>query len=229
MPIDRQAPLSKAPAALLALCDIAAEDEPAFKRWYNQEHMRDRVLGLPGFRRGRRFVAERGEPKYLALYEAVDGDVFRSEAYVSLIQDPDPNSRHFVTRFQNTIRTIGRLRVSIGEAEGAILGVLPLSFPAGGGGIDDAAICHSLTGLLQDGIIIAAHILERDPSAQSVSASRHVRQGDRTFDAVVLLEASDIADIDAADRTLAAEAWASDCSPPIIFRLLYRVSPDRTG
>ncbi|MGH8056431.1 MAG: hypothetical protein ACREOH_04245, partial [Candidatus Entotheonellia bacterium] len=48
--------------------DIPAHVEDDFNRWYNEEHIAERV-GIPGFLNGRRYLAIDGAPKYVALYD----------------------------------------------------------------------------------------------------------------------------------------------------------------
>lgn len=43
-------------AILIVWTDIPAEIEADFNEWYNREHLPDRVLRMPGFLRGRRYV-----------------------------------------------------------------------------------------------------------------------------------------------------------------------------
>ena len=75
--------------------DIDAVDEPDFNRWYDREHMQERVA-LPGFRCARRYRALRGCPRpYLALYDTGELAVFDSDAYRNAFekQTVRPNSR----------------------------------------------------------------------------------------------------------------------------------------
>src|SRR5215471_17994871 len=53
---------------LVVFCEVKARNERDLNEWYNREHIDERV-NLPGFHRGRRYVAVRGSPKYLATYE----------------------------------------------------------------------------------------------------------------------------------------------------------------
>jgi len=219
------------PAVLFTFCDIASEDEPKFTEWYNREHMRDRILGLPGFKRGRRFVAVKGTPKYLAFYEAYNDEVFRSETYLELIRNPDPNSRYFITRFQNTIRTIARMSASLGEGEGAVIAVLPLTPQAGKEDVLRRALTADvMPRLLAAPGIVAVRLIERDTNAQAPSRSGHVRQGDRTLDWALLVEAGETEDLERAAQSLLDSAalellGAQKPATPSIYRMLYRVSP----
>ena len=65
---------------LLVMCDIAPEHEAEFNRWYDEEHIPER-LSIPGFLSARRFRAIEGGPRYLALYELENPDVLQTEAY----------------------------------------------------------------------------------------------------------------------------------------------------
>lgn len=70
----------KGPALLLVMMDIDPEYEAEFNRWYEDEHVPER-MSIPGFLNARRYRAIEGEPKYLALYELESPDVLESESY----------------------------------------------------------------------------------------------------------------------------------------------------
>lgn len=71
---------SKNRALLLVMMDIDPEHEAEFNRWYDEEHVPER-MAIPGFLSARRYRAIEGEPKYLALYELEDPSVLESETY----------------------------------------------------------------------------------------------------------------------------------------------------
>ena len=52
---------------LLTSMDIDAADEAEFNRWYDREHLEERVA-IDGFLEARRYVAHQTKPKYLCLY-----------------------------------------------------------------------------------------------------------------------------------------------------------------
>lgn len=222
----------RAQAVLFTWTDIDPADEAGFNDWYNREHMRDRILALPGFVRGRRYenVGTEG-PKYLAFYEAWDPGVFRSQAYVALVRAPDPASRHYILRFRNVIRTIARVTGDFGEAEGACLAALALA-PAEG---EADRLCAGLAetvipALLARPGIVAARLIARDDDLAAQSTGGHVRQGDRRIEHGLFVEATHMEPL----RAAMAQAMASpvlsgvDTAPlggPAFLRLLYRVSP----
>src|SRR5258708_739070 len=58
---------------LITFMDIAAADEAEFNRWYDGEHIAERV-GIAGFIAARRFVAPRGAPAGTPKYLPLDAD-----------------------------------------------------------------------------------------------------------------------------------------------------------
>ena len=62
---------------LMVWTDIDPEFEAEFNRWYDEEHI-PRLLEIPGFLSAGRYVAIKGAPKYLAMYELEDHNVLRS-------------------------------------------------------------------------------------------------------------------------------------------------------
>jgi hypothetical protein len=66
---------------LMVWADIDAEYEAAFNRWYDEEYLPG-LLKVPGFLSAGRYVAVKGGPKYLAIYELEDHNVLRSAAYL---------------------------------------------------------------------------------------------------------------------------------------------------
>jgi hypothetical protein len=65
---------------LLMMTDIDPANEADFNRWYEEEHLDER-LKIPGFINARRFTALEGGPKYLARYDLESPDVLQSARY----------------------------------------------------------------------------------------------------------------------------------------------------
>lgn len=96
-------PEEKRRGLLLVMIDIEPEHEEEFNRWYNEEHLPER-LACPGFLSGRRFVSVEGAPKYLALYDLESPDVLQSEAYRKIWGPSEWTqriSKHFVRSVRN--------------------------------------------------------------------------------------------------------------------------------
>jgi hypothetical protein len=76
--------MPKGSGLLLVAADIDPENEVDFNRWYDEEHIAER-LTCPGFVRARRFTALEGGPKYLALYELESPAALETDFYKNLV------------------------------------------------------------------------------------------------------------------------------------------------
>ena len=74
---------------LMVWADVPADKEPDFNRWYNEEHLAER-LAIPGFLSGARYEAVKGGPKHLAVYELENAAVMESPAYKTVQANPTP-------------------------------------------------------------------------------------------------------------------------------------------
>ena len=79
----------KGSGLLMVWCDVPADKEAEFNRWYNEEHLAER-LAIPGFLSGARYEAVKGGPKHLAVYELESPAVLESDAYKKVATNPTP-------------------------------------------------------------------------------------------------------------------------------------------
>ena len=66
----------KGTGLLMVWADVPADKEDEFNRWYNEEHLPER-MAIPGFLSGARYEAVKGGPKHLAYYELESAAVLR--------------------------------------------------------------------------------------------------------------------------------------------------------
>src|SRR5664279_4685194 len=114
---------------LLTSMDIDPEHEADFNRWYDSEHLEERVA-IDGFLEARRYVAHAASPKYLCLYSTRTLQVLNSDTDRARLANPTEWSRQTMARFQNMIRAVARITVSRGVGRGAVLGIVRLRPPA---------------------------------------------------------------------------------------------------
>jgi len=77
----------KGNALLMVWADVPADREPDFNRWYNEEHIAER-MSVPGFLAAARYEAVKSGPKHLACYELEDAAVLDSAAYRRVSENP---------------------------------------------------------------------------------------------------------------------------------------------
>jgi hypothetical protein len=142
--------------------DIDPDDEADFNRWYDREHLIERVA-IDGFLEARRYIAHRGSPKYLCLYSTETFEVLDSPAYRKALTTPTEWSKTNLARFKNMIRTIARITISHGQGRGAALGIIRLRPAAGSHDRLRASLRDQLDPEQRDGII-SMHLIESDPA-----------------------------------------------------------------
>jgi hypothetical protein len=145
---------------LLTSMNIDPAHEAEFNRWYDREHLVERVA-IEGFLEARRYVAHSGNPKYLCLYSTKTFDVLDSPAYRKALNNPTDWSKTTLPRFKNMIRAIARITVSRGQGRGAALGIIRVRPVAGSEDTLRAALREKLDPEKLDGIV-AMHLIESD-------------------------------------------------------------------
>ena len=108
--------------------DCAPEGEAHYERWYQREHLIERVA-VPGFRSGRRYEAISGDRRFFTFYEVDDTDVLTSPAYLERLDNPTPWTRDVMAFFRGTIRTVCEVAASAGEMIGAVAVTLRAEAP----------------------------------------------------------------------------------------------------
>ena len=79
----------KGTGLLMVWTDVPSDKEKEFNRWYNEEHLAER-LSIPGFLNAARYEAVKGGPKHLVIYELENAAVIESAAYKKVSNNPTP-------------------------------------------------------------------------------------------------------------------------------------------
>jgi hypothetical protein len=95
---------------LMVYTDVPAEHEDEFNRWYNEEHIAER-LSIPAVLNAARYVAVRGGPKYLACYELDEPGAYFSDPWQHYLNNPTAWSQRMSPDVigRNFIRNVYRL------------------------------------------------------------------------------------------------------------------------
>jgi hypothetical protein len=196
---------------LLTSMDIDAADEAEFNRWYDREHLEERVA-IEGFLEARRYIADetylryrsisvsvedrlhvtrKAFPKYLSLYSTETFDVLDSPAYRQALANQTDWSKANIGRFKNMIRAVGRITISRGQGRGAVLGIVRLR-PAAGSAeklraeLRDVFDPQSLNG------VISMHLIESDPTLSRPLTDNPSASDPGAGDWFVLIDATDV-------------------------------------
>jgi hypothetical protein len=187
---------------LLTSMDIGVSDEAEFNRWYDREHLEERVA-IDGFLEARRYVAHDGKPKYLSLYSTATFEVLDSPAYRTALANQTAWSKANISRFKNMIRAVARITISRGTGRGAALGIIRLRPVAGSAEKLRAALRDQLDPAKLDGII-SMHQIESDPLLSKPITDDPSAPNPGAGDWFVLIDATDVNAVPAAAARFAA-------------------------
>jgi hypothetical protein len=180
---------------LLTSMDIEASDETDFNRWYDREHLEERVA-IDGFLEARRYVAHNAKPKYLFLYSTRTIEVLDSPAYRARLANPTDWSKKTMARFKNMIRVVARITISRGQGRGAALGIVRLRSSAGSEDKLRAGLREKLDPGTLDGII-SMHLIESDPALSGSTTEIPAAAGAGAGDWFVLIDGTSASAISA--------------------------------
>jgi hypothetical protein len=201
---------------LLTSMDVDAADEAEFNRWYDREHLEERVA-IPGFLEARRYVAHQGSPKYLSLYSTAEFDVLDSLAYRAALSNQTAWSKATIGRFRNMIRAVARITISRGSGRGAVLGIIRLRPDPMARDTLRATLHDQLAPETRDGII-SMHLMESDAALSKPLTDNASDSDPGAGDWFVLIDGTGIAAIEAAVAALIAAV-----TPVVISQGIYRL------
>ena len=143
------------PGELLVWTDVDPAHETDFNKWYDREHMDERVA-IPGFVSARRLARVGSGRKYLALYRTESLAVFDSAAYRQAFANQTKWSVENFKRMRDTVRCVGTIAAGAGSGLG---GAVSLIVFAPGRAADARKELED--AVVRDGIV-SAYILEPD-------------------------------------------------------------------
>lgn len=211
-------------AVMINWSDVAPEHRSSYYEWHNREHMITAVA-VPGFQRGRRFIALRADRTYFNLYEVDDLGVLTGPDYMARTSRPTELTRRTTQYVRNAIRGLARVRFSRGVALGGIMLTLRMAVAPG----QERDLEHYLTAValpaaLNDSPeVLAAHFCVADHASSAVVTPE--RQGRLTTlpSWVVLIEGVSTEALDrACDAHLRDAALLEHGGTPPFDRGLYR-------
>ena len=194
--------------------DVDPSHEADFNRWYDREHLQER-LAIPGFRRARRFRALGSSPRpYLALYDTENLQVFRSPAYRQALERQTGWSLRNFARMCGTQRRVGELTLDTGQGEGGALALFVIA--------DVNLVPPDFTprfeALVARDHVVRASLLRTDVT---LSAPLSATDGPVEADRVVMVEATDHEAAFDAATTLARQLCGNDADDVHVFQALW--------
>ncbi len=168
--------------------DVTAEGRAAFYAWHGQEHMPERVA-IPGFRRGRRYVAIRADLEFFNLYEASSPAVLAGPDYQERLNAPTLWTQSTVKQFRRVTRSICSVAASFGGGQGGLIATWRYDVPADrSAGHIEALKTSILPEIAANSLVAGAHLLVADTAVSAIdTAERKARGGQNEIPTWVLL------------------------------------------
>jgi len=160
--------------------DLLPEAKSDFYEWHNREHMPERV-GIPGFRRGRRYIALSGTPEFFNLYEADAPEVLGGRDYLDRLNSPTDWTKRVVPSFRNVARSICRVAYSSGVGSGGVMATVRFDVDATNRGLTtDALVTRILPPLELRTGIAGVHLCLADEAVSNVETAEKRARADAT-------------------------------------------------
>ena len=210
--------------------DIAPEGRDAFYAWHGREHMPERAA-VPGFLRGRRYVAIAGAPEFFNLYETTTTDVLAGRDYLERLNHPTPWTVETVKHFRGVARSLCEVAHSRGDGEGGLVATFRYDVESARAASHRARMREAIDALVETRGIAGAHLLVADAAASAIeTAEKRARaSGTEIPRWVVLVEGwGDAAAFESAAGAFAhGDAFADALATPDV--AVYRLQNARVG
>lgn len=177
-------------AAMLLSFDVEADAIDEHDRWHTHEHLPER-LAIPGFRRGTRWIATDGGPRYMVLYEVESLDTLASQAYLARLDNPTPWTTKMMPHYRGMNRGLCAVVGSFGFGQGGTAALMRFTPEAS----------HStplIRWLLEEALravpqmpgLGSAHLLQGAQTAAMTNEQR-IRGADRGVDSALIVTGYD--------------------------------------
>jgi hypothetical protein len=155
-------------AVMVNWSDVAPEHRHAYYEWHCREHMVGRV-SLPGFVRGRRYIAAQASRDFLVCYEVEDIGVLTSKAYMDKANAPSELTRRTSPFVKNASRALAAVRHTLGVGTGGFALTLRFDVQAGAETrLERHLVADALPRLADIAEITGAHFCVADLAASAI-------------------------------------------------------------
>jgi hypothetical protein len=190
--------------------DLTPEATDEFYQWHNREHMPERV-GIPGFLRGRRYIAIAGAPAYFTLYEAESAELLGGSDYLDRLNAPTEWTRRMMPSFRRVSRSICRVAYSDGVGQGGFMLTQRFELAAADrSGTIETLCTRRLPPLAERKGVAGVHLCLADEAISRIETAERKARADATAipGCIVLIEGTSETDVRDAGESLAAEVRA---------------------
>jgi len=191
-------------AAMLLSFDIEADAIDEHDRWHTHEHLPER-LSIPGFRRGTRWIASGGGPRYMVLYEVESLATLASEAYLARLNHPTPWTTRMMPHYRGMVRGLCTVVGSFGLGQGGAAALIRFTPAASqSASLQRWLLEDMLPAVPQMPGLGSVHLLQGAQTAAMTNEQR-IRGADRGVDTAIIMTGYDSHAVAACAHALCAE------------------------
>ena len=191
-------------AAMLLSFDVEAGAIEEHDRWHTHEHLPER-LSVPGFRRGTRWLATEGRPRYMVLYEVESLATLASEPYLARLDNPTPWTTRMMRHYIGMSRGLCTVAGSFGFGQGGTAALIRFSPEASRSvSLNRWLLEEALPGVPAMPGLGSAHLLQGAQPAAMTNEQR-IRGADRGVDSALIITGYDESAVVACRDELCAE------------------------
>jgi hypothetical protein len=204
---------------------IRLEGRAEFYEWHNREHMPERVA-IPGFLRGRRYIAHEGRPEFFTLYETATPEVLAGADYLARLNAPTEWTRRATQHFTDTSRSLCRVVLSLGSSAGGWIMTWRYDLAPGRADEQRARLEPVLKEIAQAHGVVGAHLCISDAKASAIETEEKKGRPQNAVPGwVVLIEGGAEPDaLQAACRRMSTQAFFTEGGAlPAVERGLYQL------
>lgn len=215
-------------ASILLSFDVNAAAIEEHDRWHTHEHLPER-LSIPGFRRGTRWVAIEGAPRYMVLYEVANLGTLASGDYLTRLNNPTPWTTRMMPHYRAMTRGLCAVVGSFGDGQGGTAALIRFT--------PDQSAAEALQRWLLEELLPAvpltsglgsAHLLVRaQPAAMTIE--QRIRGADRGIDSAIIVTGYDRNAVSAYAKSLCAADGISNKGARELTSAIYGLSYSLTS
>jgi hypothetical protein len=177
-------------AAMLLAFDVDFDVVEEHDRWHTQEHLPER-LSIPGFRRGTRWIATEGGPRYMVLYEVDSLATLVSVDYLARLNNPTPWTTRMMPHYRGMTRGLCAVLGSFGVGQGGSAAVIRFSpGKLHGEELNRWLLENALPSVPQRSGLGSAHLLQGAQAAAMTNEQR-IRGADRGVESALIVTGYD--------------------------------------
>lgn len=207
--------------------DVLPEWRDDFTAWHDTEHIPERVA-IPGFLRGRRYVARYGSPETYTLYEAINKNVLAGSAYLDRLNSPTPWTKRAAQALCNAMRAICEVDFTRGNGDGAFL--LTLRFDVDvdrGDNLRERLIGEALPAISSMLGVVGVHLCRSDQAVSDIETAESKGRDVAVPNWIIMIESSSPESAEAACDTLLKSTLTEKAGACDIHRGLYELEVSR--